>query len=239
LIEFLATLYKAHPETLPWGAKYEWNNDLVPFPDFARIEIHRLKGQSAEVLHVNVSEILKSGDVSKDVALQGGDMVEIPQQEHKVADRWAALSPADVTALNKFLLRTVRMVVQGKTNLVALVPSLAVAQGGTMGFLGPTPLTLDLGTDWLTEALHGGKPDTVVTSFLLDNVVRDGKVLLNTWDLSRVRLTRGGANTTFDLTANPAPEVWLEDGDVIEIPELGEAAPAAGATESPQPAGLH
>jgi hypothetical protein len=44
-----------------------------------------------------------------------------------------------------------------------------------------------------------------------------------------VRLKRGGTNTTFDLTANPRPEVLLEDGDVIEIPELGEAAPVTQA----------
>jgi hypothetical protein len=31
------------------------------------------------------------------------------------------------------------------------------------------------------------------------------------------------------LTANPPPDVWLEDGDVIEIPELGEAAPVTEA----------
>jgi hypothetical protein len=31
---------------------------------------------------------------------------------------------------------------------------------------------------------------------------------------------------TFDLTTQPAPDVWLEEGDVMEIPELGEGAPA-------------
>jgi len=47
--------------------------------------------------------------------------------------------------------------------------------------------------------------------------------------LSRVRLTRGGVKHTFDLTTDPAPDVWLEDGDAIEIPELGGAAPATEA----------
>jgi hypothetical protein len=232
LLEFLATLYKADPGreyggSLGSSASYAHPNDLVPFPDFARIKIHRLERKRAEVLQVNVTDILQSGDGSKNVLLQAGDMVEIPEQEHKVADKWAALSPADVTALNKCLFRTVRLVAQGRTSLVALAPSLGVANQTPFQPMRGS-LTPDWETNWLTEALHGGKPDTIVRSFILNTVVRDASVLLNTWDLSRVQLTRHDAKMTFDLTANPPPEVWLEDGDVIEIPEVGEAAPATG-----------
>jgi ankyrin repeat protein len=233
LLEFLATLYKANPgQEYPAGpgsqAGYAHGNDLVPFPDFARIAIHRLNGKRAEGLHVNATDILQSGDGSKDVALQAGDMVEIPEQEHKVADKWVALSPADVTALNKCLFRTVHLVAQGKTNLIALAPLLGVVNNAPF-----TPwrgtLTPDFETNWLTEALHGRKPDTIVRSFLLNKVVRDANVWLSTWDLSRVQLTRHGAKMTFDLTANPPPDVWLENSDVIEIPEIGEGAAATEA----------
>jgi hypothetical protein len=227
LLDFLATLYQANSEQLPgigWQATHAHPNDLVPFPDFARVAIHRLDGKRDKVLHVNVSDILQSGNGSKDVALQAGDLIEIPEQEHKVADQWFALSQANVTALNKCLVRSVRLVAQGRTNVIALAPSLGIAQ--QTAYM-PTRMTLrpDLGTNWLAEALLGRKPDTIVRSFDLDTVVRDSNVRLNTWDLTRVRLKRGGAKMTFDLTAKPAPEVWLEDRDVIEIPELGEGGP--------------
>jgi ankyrin repeat protein len=247
LLEFLAALYQAVPGP-GFGrgggggpgssASYAHADNLVRFPDFARVEIHRLDGKRAQVLHVNVADILRSGDDSKDVALRAGDMVEIPEQEHKVADRWVALSQADVIALNKYLLRTVHRVSRDGTNDIALSPSLGVLdQTSFMPFRGN--LTTDLGTNWLAEALKGRKADTVVRSFLLNAVVRDANVLLNTWDLTRVRLKRGGAKMTFDLTANPPPDVWLEDGDVIEIPELGEAPPATEAKETPQTRGIH
>jgi ankyrin repeat protein len=215
LLEFLATLYEDHVQR---GFVREMSriqghrDDTVPFPDFTRITIHRLDGKRAEILHVNVADIFRSGDRSKDVALQAGDMVEISEREHKVADQWSGLSDVEITALEKCLLRTVRIVVKGTTNDIALLPPrFGVTQ------------------ERVAEVFNGRKPDTVVGSFLLDGLVRDANILLSTWDLSRVQLTRHGAKITFDLTANPPPEVWLEDGDVIEIPEIGEGAPATGA----------
>jgi hypothetical protein len=237
LLEFLATLYKvdAPRDSLnsmnPWNpsGRYAHEDAVVPFPEFARVAIHRLEGKRDEVLHVNVAEILQSGDGSKDEALQVGDLIEIARQEHKVADTWYGLSPADVTALNKCLVRTVKIISQGHTNELALLPRFAdAALAEQMHFQVPqAPLNNDI--NGLAEILKGRKADTVVRSFLLAQVMRDPKVLLNTWDLSRVRLTRGGAKMTFDLTANPAPDVWLKDSDMIEIPELGEAAPVTEA----------
>jgi ankyrin repeat protein len=226
LLEFLATLYEADAMGDSGGgvpnASYAHYGGVIPFPDFARITIHRLDGKRAEVLHVNVAGIFKSGDCSKDVALQAGDLVEIPEQEHKVAEKWYGLSATDTTALNKCLWRTARVVVQGKTNDVTLVPSFANAAAAKGFRFEWRQAVLDARSDWLGEALNGRKVDTIVRSFLLNKVVRDANVLVSTWDLSRVQLTRGGAKMTFDLTAKPPPEVWLENGDVIEIPELPE-----------------
>ena len=230
LLEFLATLYQVNLTQRQQSiSSYAYEDALVPFPEFARVSIHRLDGKRAEILHVNVEEILRSGDPSKDVALQAGDLIEIAKQEHKVAETWFGLSPADVTALNKCLVRTVQVVSKGHTNTLALVPSFGDSiKSGQFG-AGPLQAFPDNKTNWLAGALNGRTAETVVRSFLLYWVVRDANVLLNTWDLSRVQLSRGGAKTTFDLTANPAPNVWLEDGDVIEIPELGEGAPVTEA----------
>jgi ankyrin repeat protein len=231
LLGFLATLYEVNPNQnhLARMGNYAHGDALVLFPEFARVSIHRLEGKRAEVLHVNVAEILRAGDGSKDVTLQAGDMVEIAKQEHKVADKWYGLSAADVTALNKSLLRTVKIVSEGHTTDIDLVPLFSNKAFAESMNVTPPQAVPDLRTNLLPESLKAKKADTVVHSFLLNWVVRDANVLLNTWDLSRVRLKRGSAKMTFDLTANPAPDVWLEDGDVIEIPELGEGAPATEA----------
>jgi hypothetical protein len=197
---------------------------MVPFPDFARVTIHRLEGKRAEILHVNVADMIQSGDGSKDAALRAGDLVGIPWQEHKVAEKWYGLSPEDVAGLNKCLLRKVKIISQGHTNELALLPCFADAAQNKMFNYSGNSARPDMQLDGVAEAV---KTDTVVRSFLLNNVVRDANVLLNTWDLSRARLTRGGVKTMFDLTANPPPDVWLENGDVIEIPEIGETGPGA------------
>jgi hypothetical protein len=237
LLEFLAALYEVDvpKDSLdlkaPFNSRgmYAHGDAVVQFPEFARVTIHRLEGKREEVLHVNVAEILLSSDGSKDVALQAGDLVEIAKQEHKVADTWYGLSAAQITALHKCLLRTVKIISQGHTNELALLPLFAdAALAEQMHFHVPQAPLNNMFPE-LPEILKGRKVDTVVRSFLLAEVVRDAKVLLNTWDLSRVRLARGGTKMTFDLTANPAPEVLLKDGDVIEIPELGASAPVTEA----------
>jgi ankyrin repeat protein len=207
--------------------RYAHGENIIPFPYFDRVAIQRLDGTRAETLHVNVAEIFQSGDCSKDVPLQPGDMVEIAKQEHKVADKWPGLSDSELAVLNKCLLRTVQVIAQGHTNVIALVPCIA-GEHEAIQYFDELPVDiLDVHTAWLAEALKGRKADNVVRSFLLNKVLRDENVLLNTWDLSRVRLTRGATKMTFDLTANPPPDVWLEDEDVIEISELGESAPTA------------
>ncbi len=237
LLEFLAALYEVDAPKDSVFAKNQYDSRgryvhgdaVVQFPEFARVTIHRLQGKRDEVLHVNVAEILLSSDGSKDVALQAGDLVEIAKQEHKVADTWYGLSAAQITALHKCLLRTVKIISQGHTNELALLPLFAdAALAEQMHFHVPQAPLNNMFPE-LPEILKARKVDTVVRSFLLAEVVRDAKVLLNTWDLSRVRLTRGSTKMTFDLTANPAPEVWLKDGDVIEIPELGASAPVTEA----------
>ena len=211
LFEFIAKIY--HLEDYRGGIHYI-SHPGIQFPDFTRVSIQRLEGKRAEVLCVNVADFFQSTNCSKDVALQAGDVIGIPEQEHKIGRPWGGLSDGEVNALKTCLLRVVRIIVKGTTHDVALV----FFTGNTLPHF-PTDFV---------KARYGRNADTVVQSFFLDTVVHGANVLLNTSDLSRVRLTRNGAKMTFDLT-KPPPDVWLEDGDAIEIPELGEDAPAAAA----------
>ncbi|HEY3864041.1 MAG TPA: ankyrin repeat domain-containing protein [Verrucomicrobiae bacterium] len=195
-----------------------------PFPHFGGVLIHRLEGTREIALPVNLAHFFSTGDCAENAALQPGDVIEIPEHEHKTADAWHGLTDEEVTNLNICLTRVVRIVVKGTTNVIALVqsPQLATEQSYAE-IIDPVQGSRSA---WLTNALHGRKADLVVGSFILSEVVRRGNVLLNTSDLSRVRLTRGGTNFIFNLTTNSPACAWLEDGDLIEIPDLGESAAA-------------
>src|SRR5205823_6212849 len=94
-----------------------------PFPDFAHVTIQRLKPQGgSEEIRVNLDEILRSGDCSRDVPLQWGDVVEVPELDHRINEQWQGLSDQARRALKKCLERKVTMVVKGQTNTVTLRP---------------------------------------------------------------------------------------------------------------------
>ncbi len=96
----------------------------VSFPDFAHLVIDRLTTSGAkEVIPVNLEDILRAGDCSKNLELQAGDVVMIPALDHKLNESWPGLSEADRIAFGKCLARTVRIVVKGQTTQLTLVPN--------------------------------------------------------------------------------------------------------------------
>jgi hypothetical protein len=153
--------------------------------------------------------------------LQAGDYVEVPEVEHRITDQWLGLPVAVVSNLDRCLLRTVQILVRDKATDVAMLPSVGFNPSapwpidGRQCYMG----TLTPSSDWLSDMLKGRKVAAVVNSFELNQVVQQANVILNTSDLRRVQLERDGKKRTFDLTAQPAPDVWLHNGDVITIPE--------------------
>jgi len=200
----------------------------VAFPDLAHVTINRLKADgSKEEIAVDLNEMLRSGDCSKNPRLEWGDIVLIPQLDHNVSEGWRGLSESERDTLGKCLLRKVKVVVKGQTAQLALLPSIVQTysctaagwSGGDTWFLsGPNPLSPSL-----IGTLNG---QTVLCNFDLNQVMHQANVLLISSDLSRVKVTRHGSNAgespqvlDFNLETQPPPDVSLQDGDVIEIPE--------------------
>jgi hypothetical protein len=218
LFELIATDY---------GGQASWNSPAVSFPDLAHLTINRLTADGREKeIPVNLEEALKSGDCSKNIQLEWGDIVLIPQLDHNVGEGWGGLSQSNRYALGKCLLQKVELVVDGQSTKLALLPAImqwsyfAGSMGG-WGQQGPVPLS-----SAFTSMLDGEKP---LFSFDLNQVVHQANVLRLSSDLSRVKVTRRGADIhaqpvvmEFNLEAQPTPDIQLQDGDVIEIPERAQ-----------------
>lgn len=162
---------------------------------------------------VNVEKALAEGDCSKDMALKWGDIVEVAEMDHKVSEVYMGLTEPIKATLSKCLAREVEIVVKGEMTKVKLIPDLSDARTG-----GHVKVNL----------FSRSRPGYIVEkpSFWLDNVVHSANVILASSDLTRVKVKRveRGSGKMKEMVFNlekmePNSDLWLEDGDVIEIPE--------------------
>jgi ankyrin repeat protein len=235
LFEVIAKAYS--PEA--WAQAWASRDNEPPgyrFPDFHSITINRLSEDGhTNVLKVDISAPFVAGDCSQDIPLQWGDMVEVPEQDHNVNQRWLGLDDMVADTLKKCLRREVEIVVKGKTTKLTLVPAV------------------------LSQTIHGNQLTNQLDSFWLKRVVQHADVVLASSDTTRVRVKRMDPKTKqikellFNLGqsyqyASPSSsgfeshtirlsgyvqqialdpsepsvaqtDLWLRDGDVIEIPE--------------------
>ena len=218
----------------------------VKVPDFAHAVINRVKaGGGKQEIPINLEDILASGDCSKDVPLEWGDVVQVPEKDHLLNEGFEPLPNSYGDTLRKCLERHVEIVIKGQSTKLTLLPIIPYNQGQAV-------------------AAHG----TTLYTFWLDEVIREANVLLLSSDLSRVKVVRHGTELSFDLEqrsgrggavpgmpgraravgfgrgargggggggggggfVNQPPsanDLWLRDGDVIEIPERDPNAPVA------------
>lgn len=200
----------------------------LPFPDFGRIKIHRLeRGAQDRTLTVDLRTVFVAGDCEKDVSLQWGDVVEIPEADHKVNEHWNGLDETARATLKKCRQSKVSITVKGQTNEVTITVDPAVYASDHPG------QTLPMGWHGFTyfpgrfgEHSSGSAPRTELWSFWLSEVVHEANVILYSSDLTRVKVKRTSPQThkteemVFNLEkSSPGNDLWLRDGDVIEIPE--------------------
>jgi ankyrin repeat protein len=175
------------------------------FPDFRKVVVYRRTTDSAKQtpMNVNVESILDSGDCSRDVGLEWGDIVEIPEADHPIDEQWPGLSDADTTSMSKCLARQVTVIIKRESTVLKLSPEFTPA-----------------------NKVPGDSMRTLVhTSFMLRSVLDNSKLVRVSSDLSRVKITRQDPLTkktlewTIDCTTPDEADLWLRDGDVIDVPE--------------------
>jgi ankyrin repeat protein len=192
-----------------------WSREALRFPDFKKLVIHRpaADGRSWTTIPVNVADILSSDDCSRDVMLRWGDVVEIPEADHPVAENWPGLAGPDVDALIKCVSRTVTVAINHTNASLNLSPE----------FLRGTANGVPTGDG---NHIFGGQAKLRSVSFMLRSALDQSKLVRFSSDLTRVKVTRSDTASgqirewTVDCSdANNAPYLWLRDGDVIEVPE--------------------
>ena len=171
------------------------NNSPLAFADLAHIVVFRpvAGGATAKRIEINLLNATNGVDCAKDVPLEFGDMVEIPEREHILAE------PAIYLQKDQFM--TIFNYLRNKAGEAKLM----VAGGQTI------QLPLQPFFPGIGEVLHWHTAQGVLTS---------------SSDLSHVKIIRrdpkSGKNNEriFDCNhTSRSSDLWLRDGDVIEVPE--------------------
>ncbi len=181
--------------------------DSLAFPQWEGIVIHRPASSGLEwkKIPVDFTKIFKSGGCSEDIQLEWGDVVEIPEADHPINANWTGFFQESRTQLQDCLKRQVQLSVKGQTTNLLLMP-MATTQGSvTYG--------------------ANGRIEWPVIPFSLLPVLNNSGLLRASSDLSRVKVLRRDPKTgkklewVLDCSGNKAPDLWLRDGDMIEVPE--------------------
>ena len=177
----------------------------LDFPDLAHIRIRRLGPdlKTWQERTIDLAAALNSGDCTADVPLAWGDVVEIPEADHVLNEKWKGLSRTALATLKQCLTRRIELTIKGQTTNIILVPDITLKEGN----IEVTKILLN-------------------KAFMIGPVLNESRLLLASSDLSRIKLTRRDPVTgqtkewTVDCSDphNP-PDLWLRDGDRIDVPE--------------------
>ena len=197
---------------------YYAGNNSLPFPDLANIIIRRATadGKGWENRTIDLTSALNSGNCAADFQLRWGDVVEIPEKDHVLNERWPGLSTNELFTLKNYLTRHLQISVKGQITNIVITPQVKELVPGSREY----PLSS-----------YGAKMEPAVSllkfePFMLWPVLKDSKLLLASSDLSHIKVKRrdtttGKMHEWMVDCSNPQapPNLWLRDGDVIEVPE--------------------
>ncbi len=200
------------------------NSGELAFPDFSHITIERLEAGKIKIIPVSIAAALEVGDCTGDIWLEWGDVVEIPEVEHNLSEPWSGLKESIRNTLSNCGKRNVKLTVKGQTYDLSLLPASLKSRGtfsggpSIPGSIPPRP-----GSPFPVSNTE------VVTNFVgcrLSTTVFESKALLSSSDTKRVKITRkmgtgGKKEMMYDIgyVKDSTDDLWLRDGDVIEVPE--------------------
>jgi hypothetical protein len=163
-----------------------------PFPDLTNVKIHREgdpKSGGKKELSINVLTATNTLDCAKDIWLEFGDVIEIPEREHTLAEREIGLTDTQLKGLRKCLERKVTFVVKGQR--LEITPN---------GMVGVNDLSSALKRHDVREILRSSSD---LSRLLLKRTDPVTKKSLKLW---------------VEPKSGP-DDLWLRDGDVIEVPD--------------------
>jgi ankyrin repeat protein len=224
LMEFIATLYSQSSGR---------SDPSTTFPDLSNIRISRRDDNNGQIREIKVDlGALLSSDAARDVPLSWGDVVEIPEMDHRATETWPGFAGPDTEAITKLLSRQVEIRIKGETNQLTLNPPSVRPGVAFARNISPAPVAGSPAPPVAKSIQASGiavSPNRALSGFWLRDVLYGANVLRVSSDTRRVKVKRTDPATKqlkeylFDLSGNPSgrpgSDLWLQNGDIIEVPE--------------------
>ncbi len=238
LLELLANYYVPGTRRpgMPFAA-YAREIDL-PFPDFRRVTLRKVAPSPTNTIEVlNLLEASGTVDCSKDRWLEWGDIVEVPEADHQINASWSGIIEMQSSSFSECLKRRINLTIAGETTPITLLPQ------GAFGMQLPGVPAVPPGTTAVSPSRRAHSPgntelsagirrtaagEAMIASFWATQVLRTTGLLRSSTDLTRVKVKRTDpvTKTVQEIAVNlegvepsSANDLWLREGDVIEIPD--------------------
>lgn len=192
-------------------------NGMLPFADLSRVTIVRPAHDSTNETCwvVNLLNGTNGIDVSKDLPLEFGDVVEIPERDHALNERAAGLMDSQRATLANFAKASAQLVAHGQK---VELPFWRLDGQATLGFLLNQPEAQKLlfaSSDLSRVKVTRHDPKTgQAREWILDCSLRPPSPNLAPGAPPLTYQWNPGANNFAS-----GPGLWLRDGYVIEVPE--------------------
>ena len=223
LLETILNFYelqKMHssPPYAPYAMAGGPGADMLPFPDLARVVIVRHpRGTTNETrLKINLLDGANSVDGSRDMPLEFGDVVEIPEREHTLAEA-DTNTPALLKAMLGFLRSkagSVRLIIDGGQTIQVPLDELEPDRCYLANLLQSPQAQNVLTTDSDPSRVKVTRRDPATGR------KREWVLPVSNWHPPRNEFpylpSRAGRNGPQSAAE---PNLWLRDGDVIEVPQ--------------------
>ncbi len=189
-------------------------NSKLPFPDLAHVIIERPSHDSTNETRITVNLLNGTNgiDCAKDVPLQFGDVVEIPERDHALGDAPVGLTGGEQETIVNCLQGKVQLVTHGQKVELTIYPN-AYGSLLTSVIRQSAAQKVLLSSSDLSrvkvirhDAKTGQEQEWMVDCSDKGSSVNGNLPISYQWS--------NGANTSSLVTG-----LWLRDGDVIEVPE--------------------
>jgi ankyrin repeat protein len=221
LLEALLNFYESSQSySVPQGnntfAGYSLNS-MLPFPDLTHVVILRPRHDSTNETRIVVNLLNGTNgiDCTKDVPLEFGDVVEIPEREHSLGENAFGLTSAQFHTLDDYVKGSAKLIAHGQT---VELPFYRLGNQAALGVVLKQPAAqkaLLSSSDLSRVKIIRRDPKTGKSGeWILDcrQVEPSANRVVLTTPISYQRMN--GSNNSLAST-----DLWLRDGDVIEVPE--------------------